>query len=87
MTMLGAQRPPLGLPAIALLDACDRGDATALRVLGEVADAMIEMARVSAEHAGLRGGDADRARGRPLPPPTDVLERAHRRASCPSRRS
>lgn len=76
MTMLGARRPPLGLPAIGLLDACDRGDATALRVLGEVADAMIEMARVSAEHAGLAVATPIVLAGGLFRHHTDVLERA-----------
>ena len=87
MTMLGAQRPPLGLPAIALLDAADRGDATALRVLGEVADAMVEMAIVSARHAGLRDGVADRAGGRALPPSERPARARARRARCPGPRS
>jgi N-acetylglucosamine kinase-like BadF-type ATPase len=76
MTMLGARRPPLGLPAIGRLDACDQGDETALRVLGEVADAMIEMARVSARHAGLAATTPIVLAGGLFRHHTDILERA-----------
>ena len=76
MTMLGARRPPLGLPAIALLDAADQGDATARRVLGEVADAIVEMARASARHAGLAAPTPIVLAGGLFRHHTDVLERA-----------
>ena len=76
MTMLGARRPPLGLPAVALLDAADQGDPTALRVLGEVADAMVEMAVVSARHAGLATASPIVLGGGLFRHPSDLLERA-----------
>jgi N-acetylglucosamine kinase-like BadF-type ATPase len=76
MTMLGARRPPLGLPAVALLDGAEQGDATAGRVLGEVAEAMVEMARVSARHAGLATPSPVVLAGGLFRHPSDLLERA-----------
>lgn len=76
MTMVGARRPPLGLPAVALLDAADQGDSVALRVLGEVADAMVEMALVSARLAGLEMPFPIVLAGGLFRHPSDLLERA-----------
>jgi N-acetylglucosamine kinase-like BadF-type ATPase len=53
MTLLGRTRPTLSRTAVALLDAAEQGDATAQRVIREVAHAMVQMARVSARRAGL----------------------------------
>ncbi|MEA2424090.1 MAG: hypothetical protein QOH13_500, partial [Thermoleophilaceae bacterium] len=53
MTLLGRTRPTLARTAIALLDAAEQGDATAHRVIGEVAHAMVQMARTAARNAGL----------------------------------
>jgi N-acetylglucosamine kinase-like BadF-type ATPase len=53
MTLLGRTRPTLSKAAVALLDAAELGDATAHRVIREVAHEMVRMARVSAQRAGL----------------------------------
>ncbi len=68
MSMLGVTRPPLGHTAIALLDADVRGDATAHRVIGEVA----RRDRRRGSRIGCTRGPgsplAGGARGRAVPP-------------------
>ncbi len=76
MSMLGVTRPPLGHTAIALLDADARGDATSHRVIGEVARAIVDVARASAAHVGLAHPSPVVLAGGLFRHANDALERA-----------
>jgi N-acetylglucosamine kinase-like BadF-type ATPase len=74
MTLLGRTRPPLAKTAVALLDAAEQGDATAHRVVREVAHAMVQMARVSARRVGLARPSPLVLAGGLFRHPSDLLE-------------
>ena len=76
MSMLGVARPPLGHTAIALLDADARGDATSHRVIGEVARAIVDVARASAARVGLAHPSPVVLAGGLFRHANDALERA-----------